>query len=128
MDRSSRPPPRDWRWRVYPASSGAVLAATSGTAGAGATLGEFTVAPARPPPVALSAVLALSATSGGFTVAEFTAKVHAMTGHTGYTTRQAAYDLRTLRGAPPTFRTADPIGSSAGKDLISGEEISEIHA
>jgi len=47
---------------------------------------------------ALSAVLALSAASGGFTVAEFTAKVHAMTGHTGYTTRQAAYDLRKLRG------------------------------
>lgn len=47
---------------------------------------------------ALSAVLALSATSDGFTVAEFTAKVHAMTGHTGYTIRQAAYDLRKLRG------------------------------
>jgi hypothetical protein len=47
---------------------------------------------------ALSAVLALSATSGGFTVAEFTTKVHTMTGHTGYTIRQAAYDLRKLRG------------------------------
>ena len=47
---------------------------------------------------ALSAVLALSAASGGFTVAEFTAKVHTMTGHTGYTIRQAAYDLRKLRG------------------------------
>ena len=47
---------------------------------------------------ALSAVLALSAGSGGFTVAEFTAKVHTMTGHTGYTIRQAAYDLRKLRG------------------------------
>jgi hypothetical protein len=47
---------------------------------------------------ALSAVLALSTTSAGFTVAEFTAKVHAMTGHTGYTIRQAAYDLRKLRG------------------------------
>src|ERR687898_536783 len=47
---------------------------------------------------ALSAVLALSAASGGFTVAEFTAKVRAMTGHTGYTVRQAAYDLRKLRG------------------------------
>ncbi len=32
---------------------------------------------------ALSAVLALSAASGGFTVAAFTAKVHTMTGHTG---------------------------------------------
>jgi hypothetical protein len=47
---------------------------------------------------ALSAVLALSAPSGGFTVAEFTTKVHTMTGHTGYTIRQAAYDLRKLRG------------------------------
>jgi hypothetical protein len=47
---------------------------------------------------ALSAVLALSATSGGFTVAELTAKVHAMTGNTGYTSRQAAYDLRKIRG------------------------------
>jgi hypothetical protein len=47
---------------------------------------------------ALSAVLALSAASGGFTVAEFTAKVHAMTGDTGYTIRQAAYELRKLRG------------------------------
>src|SRR4051812_18027131 len=47
---------------------------------------------------ALSAVLALSPGSGGFTVAEFTAKVHTMTGHTGYTIRQAAYDLRKLPG------------------------------
>jgi hypothetical protein len=41
---------------------------------------------------------ALSAAPGGFTVAEFTARVHAMTGHSGYTIRQAAYDLRKLRG------------------------------
>jgi hypothetical protein len=34
---------------------------------------------------ALSAVLALSAASGGFTVAEFITKAHAMTGNTGYT-------------------------------------------
>jgi hypothetical protein len=47
---------------------------------------------------ALAAVLALSTTSDGFTVAEFTAKVHAMTGNTGYTIRQAAYDLPKLRG------------------------------
>ncbi len=49
---------------------------------------------------ALSAVLALSAAPGGFTVAEFTVKVHAMTGQTDadYTTRQAAYDLRKIRG------------------------------
>ena len=47
---------------------------------------------------ALAAVLALSVASGGFTVAEFTTKVHTMTGHSGYTIRQAAYDLRELRG------------------------------
>jgi len=47
---------------------------------------------------ALAAVLALSTTSDGFTVAAFTAKVHTMTGDTGYTIRQAAYDLRKLRG------------------------------
>src|SRR3954451_12685811 len=46
------------------------------------------------PPIrhALSAVLARSAASGGFTIAEFIAKVHAMTGQTDYTIRQAAYD------------------------------------
>jgi hypothetical protein len=47
---------------------------------------------------ALAAVLALSAAPGGFTVADLAAKVHAMTGNTSYTTRQAAYDLRKLRG------------------------------
>jgi hypothetical protein len=30
--------------------------------------------------------------------AELTAKVHTMTGHTGYAIRQAAYNLRKLRG------------------------------
>src|SRR3954453_5769900 len=47
---------------------------------------------------ALSAVLALSAAPGGFTVADVTSKVHTMTGHADYTVRQAAYDLRKLRG------------------------------
>lgn len=47
---------------------------------------------------ALSAVLALAATSAGFTVAELTAKVHTITGNLDYTIRQAAYDLRKLRG------------------------------
>jgi hypothetical protein len=46
----------------------------------------------------LPAALALTAAPRGFTVAEFTAKVRAMTGQAGYTTRQAAYDLRKLRG------------------------------
>jgi hypothetical protein len=46
----------------------------------------------------LTAVLALSAAPDGFTVADLTAKVVAMSANTGYTTRQAAYDLRKLRG------------------------------
>jgi hypothetical protein len=57
---------------------------------------------------ALSAVLALSAASGGFTVAEFTAKVHAMTGHTGYTIRQAAYDLRNSAARTSSPNPAGP--------------------
>ena len=47
---------------------------------------------------ALAAVLALAAAPGGFTVAQFATKVHAMTGRVDYTVRQAAYDLRKLRG------------------------------
>jgi hypothetical protein len=47
---------------------------------------------------ALAAALALAPAPGGFTVAEHAAKVRAMAGHAGYTTRQAAYDLRKLRG------------------------------
>ncbi len=50
---------------------------------------------------ALAAVLALAASPDGFTVADMTAKVHAMTGqaHATYNTRQAAYDLPAPRGA-----------------------------
>jgi hypothetical protein len=47
---------------------------------------------------ALAAVLALAAAPGGFTVADLAAKVQATGGQTGYTIRQAAYDLRKLRG------------------------------
>ena len=49
---------------------------------------------------ALSAILALAAAPHGFTVADFAAKVHAITGQTDadYSIRQAAYDLRKLRG------------------------------
>jgi hypothetical protein len=49
---------------------------------------------------ALAAVLALAPSPGGFTAAQLTAKVQAMTGQTDrdYTTRQAAYDLKKLRG------------------------------
>jgi len=46
----------------------------------------------------LAAVLALAAAPGGFTVQDLTTKVHTMTGQTTDTTRQAAYDLRKLRG------------------------------
>jgi hypothetical protein len=46
----------------------------------------------------LAAALALAIAPGGFTVADFAAKVRAMTGQAGYTTRNAAYDLRKLRG------------------------------
>jgi hypothetical protein len=47
---------------------------------------------------ALAAVLALSAAPGGFTVADLAAKAQTTGGQTGYTIRQAAYDLRKLRG------------------------------
>jgi DNA-binding transcriptional ArsR family regulator len=49
---------------------------------------------------ALAAVLALAIAPDGFTVADLTAKVRTMTGQTDtdYTIRQAAYDLRKLRG------------------------------
>jgi hypothetical protein len=47
---------------------------------------------------ALAAALALAAAPHGFTVAEHAARVQAITGHDGYTIRQAAYDLRKFRG------------------------------
>ena len=69
----------------------------------------------------LSAALALTAAPCGFTVAEFTAKFRAITGRTGYTTRQAPYDLESSAGrtsstnpaghAATTSRTAPPAPS-----------------
>jgi hypothetical protein len=47
---------------------------------------------------ALSAALALAPAPGGFTVAQHAARVQQITGQESYTTRQAAYDLRKLRG------------------------------
>ena len=49
---------------------------------------------------ALAATLALAVAPAGFTVAEFTTKVRALTGQTSedYSIRQGAYDLRKLRG------------------------------
>lgn len=45
-------------------------------------------------------MLALAAAPSGFTVTDFAAKLHAMTGRTDddHSTRQAAYDLRKVRG------------------------------
>lgn len=54
---------------------------------------------------ALPAALALTPAPAGFTAAEFTAKVCRLTRHDGYTTRQAAYDLRKLRGKGPHRQT-----------------------
>jgi hypothetical protein len=47
---------------------------------------------------ALSAALTLAPAPGGFTAAEFTAQVRHHTRNDRYTTRQASYDLRKLRG------------------------------
>jgi hypothetical protein len=46
----------------------------------------------------LAAITALAAAPAGFTVADLVTKVHTMTSQTDYSTRQAAYDLRKLRG------------------------------
>ena len=54
---------------------------------------------------ALAAVLALAAAPDGITVADHAAKVQAMGGPTGYTIRQAAYDLRKLRGKDLLVKT-----------------------
>jgi len=53
----------------------------------------------------LAAVLALPPAPDGFTVADLAAKMEAMTGQDGYTTRQAAYDLRKLRGKNLVIRS-----------------------
>ena len=47
---------------------------------------------------ALAAAAAPAPAPGGFSVADFAARVQAMTGQESYTIRQAAYDLRKLRG------------------------------
>jgi hypothetical protein len=47
---------------------------------------------------ALAAALALAPAPAGFTAAEHAAQVRQISRHDGYTTRQAAYDLRKLRG------------------------------
>jgi hypothetical protein len=61
---------------------------------------------------------ALSAAPGGFTVADLAAKVNTNAGDHAYTIRQAAYDLRKLRGKdlvhkPGRTRRYHVAGSSA---------------
>jgi hypothetical protein len=46
----------------------------------------------------LTALVALAAAPDGFSVAHLATKVHALTGNADYSVRQAAYDLRKLRG------------------------------
>ncbi len=46
----------------------------------------------------LAAIVALTAAPDGFSVADLATKAHAITGHDTYSTRQAAYDIRKLRG------------------------------
>ena len=65
---------------------------------------------------ALSAALALAPAPGGFTVAEHAARVRQITGHDGYTTRQAAYDLRKLRGKQLVDKSGRTRRSSQAND------------
>ncbi|MDV9172079.1 hypothetical protein R6V09_18430 [Streptomyces sp. W16] len=67
-------------------------------------------------------VLALSPAPGGFTAADLTAEVTAMRGMDGYTTRQAAYDLRKLRGkdlVDEPGRTRHYLGPPAAARIIA---------
>ena len=65
---------------------------------------------------ALAAALALAAAPHGFTVAEFTAKVHAMTGTSSaaYSIRQAGYDLCKIRGKQLLDKPARPAVTTSG--------------
>lgn len=80
---------------------------------------------APPPRNALVAVAALAAKTDGFTVGEFTAKVHAMTGQTeiDYTIRQAAYDVRKLRSkqllAKPGHTRRYQVPSDAARTIVA---------
>ena len=70
----------------------------------------------------LAAALAPAIAPGGFTVAGFAAKVRDMTGQAGYTIRNAAYDLRKLRGkhlADKPGRTRRYLISPAAARIIS---------
>ena len=90
---------------------------------------------------ALAAVLALAAAPAGFTVADLAARIQAMGGQSGYTIRQAAYDLRKLRGKdllvkpgrsrryqvpPPAARTIAAL--LALRDQVIGPILAGVHS
>jgi hypothetical protein len=66
----------------------------------------------------LAAVLALAVSPDGFTIADLAAKVRSLTGQSehGYTTRQAAYDPRKLRGKDLVVEPGRPRSSPASAD------------
>lgn len=80
---------------------------------------------------ALGAVLALTAAPGGFTVADLAAKVHTITGNTGYTARHAAYDLRKVRckdlvvkpGRSRRYQVSSPAARTITALLAPGEHV-----
>ena len=87
----------------------------------GTRVGGIDVNKPRPRAV-LAAALALAIAPGGFTVADFAARVRDMTGQAGYTIRNAAYDLRKLRGkhlAGKPGRTRRYLISPAAARIIS---------
>ena len=59
--------------------------------------------------------------------ASFRMSKHDLAARPIYHRKRESIEAHLSIGAPPTFRTADPIGSRPGRDLISGEKISEIH-
>jgi hypothetical protein len=67
----------------------------------------------------LSAALALAIAPGGFTVADFAAKVRNMTGQPDYTIRNAAYDLRKLRASTLPANPAAPDGTSSHPEPLA---------
>lgn len=70
----------------------------------------------------LAAALALAIAPGGFTVADFAAKVRDMTGQAGHTIRNAVHDLRKIRGkhlADKPGRTRRYFISPAAARIIS---------
>lgn len=62
---------------------------------------------------ALAAVLALAPAPGGFTAAGHAARVRQITGTEDYTTRQASYDLRKIRGKQLIGKPGGPAATTS---------------